>query len=244
MATGRDVPRRDGDGRRYGTARAGQRHDAVAQVAATRGNRNVARIMLVLTIIAAFGFLGLEWGDWSSANFRIDDSAYGTIYYVLTGTHFAHVLGRGRPARGGRDLLAGPGIYARASRRRRSGRVLLALRVRRLAGALRDDLPGAMRVAIFLVLTIAGALGATAARRPARRRHCWARRSSLRSWVWRARPVRRPSRFTRPTICVSRANRTVRPRRGRCRTTGSAGPRSGGCGWRRSLRSACWVWCR
>jgi cytochrome c oxidase subunit 3 len=80
---------------------------AVAQVAATRGNRNVARIMLVLTIIAAFGFLGLEWGDWSSANFRIDDSAYGTIYYVLTGTHFAHVLA-------GVVLLAAVAIFLRA----------------------------------------------------------------------------------------------------------------------------------
>ena len=64
----------------------------VAQAAATRGNRVVARLMLILTILAAFGFLGLEWMDWSSANFHIDGVAYATIYYALTGTHFAHVL--------------------------------------------------------------------------------------------------------------------------------------------------------
>jgi cytochrome c oxidase subunit 3 len=79
---------------------------AVAQAAATRGNRVVARVMLVLTIVAAFGFLGLEWSDWSSANFRIDDSAYATIYYLLTGTHFAHVLA-------GVVLLAAVAIFLR-----------------------------------------------------------------------------------------------------------------------------------
>jgi cytochrome c oxidase subunit 3 len=65
---------------------------AIAQVAAMRGGRVVARAMLVLTILAAIAFLVLEWNDWSSANFHLADNAYGTIYYVLTGTHFAHVV--------------------------------------------------------------------------------------------------------------------------------------------------------
>jgi len=64
----------------------------VAQVAATRGERRGARIMLIATIALAAAFLALEWHDWAQANFGVADSAYGTIYYVLTGTHFAHVL--------------------------------------------------------------------------------------------------------------------------------------------------------
>jgi cytochrome c oxidase subunit 3 len=77
---------------------------AVAQVAATRSNRVLARLMLLLTILAAFGFLGLEWMDWSNANFHINGVAYGTIYYALTGTHFAHVLA-------GAVLLAAVAIF-------------------------------------------------------------------------------------------------------------------------------------
>lgn len=63
----------------------------VAQVAAVHGNGSLARGMLAATIIAALGFLALELIGWQGANFHIADSAYATIYYVLTGTHFAHV---------------------------------------------------------------------------------------------------------------------------------------------------------
>ena len=80
---------------------------AVAQVAATRRSSAVARAMLALTIAAAVGFLALELSDWRNANFRIDTTAYGTIYYVLTGTHFAHVLA-------GVVLLAAVAIFLRA----------------------------------------------------------------------------------------------------------------------------------
>lgn len=65
---------------------------AIAQAAAARGSAFWARVMLVLTIAAALAFLAIEWHDWQSSNFAIDGSAYGTIYFVLTGTHFAHVL--------------------------------------------------------------------------------------------------------------------------------------------------------
>ena len=77
-----------------------------AQMAATRGGRVQARVMLALTIVVAVAFLGLEWSDWSRANFAINGSAYGTIYYVLTGTHFAHVLA-------GVVLLAAVAIFLR-----------------------------------------------------------------------------------------------------------------------------------
>jgi cytochrome c oxidase subunit III len=78
----------------------------IAQSAAMRGNRVSARLMLLLTIALAISFLGLEWSDWAHANFAIDDSAYGTIYYVLTGTHFVHVLA-------GVVLLAAVAIFLR-----------------------------------------------------------------------------------------------------------------------------------
>lgn len=64
---------------------------AIAQVAAIKRNRIVARAMLGLTILAAFGFLYLELTDYYNANFTISSSPYGTVYYVLTGTHIAHV---------------------------------------------------------------------------------------------------------------------------------------------------------
>jgi len=80
---------------------------AIAQTGATHRKRLLARAMLVLTILAALGFLWLEWSDWHSANFRINDSAYATVYYVLTGTHFAHVLA-------GVVLLAAVAIFLRA----------------------------------------------------------------------------------------------------------------------------------
>lgn len=64
----------------------------VAQGAALRGGRVLARAMLVLTILCALGFLLLELNDWGSANFHIADSAYATIYFALTGTHFVHVV--------------------------------------------------------------------------------------------------------------------------------------------------------
>jgi cytochrome c oxidase subunit 3 len=64
---------------------------AIAQAAATRSARIVARAMLVLTILAALAFLALELADWNAANYHINDSAYATLYFGLTGTHFAHV---------------------------------------------------------------------------------------------------------------------------------------------------------
>lgn len=78
----------------------------IAQSAATRGGRRTARAMLAFTIVLAVAFLGLEWSDWAHANFAVNGSAYGTIYYVLTGTHFAHVFA-------GVVLLAAVSIFLR-----------------------------------------------------------------------------------------------------------------------------------
>jgi heme/copper-type cytochrome/quinol oxidase subunit 3 len=80
---------------------------AIAQAGAMGRRRVLARAMLALTILAALAFLWLEWSDWHSANFHIADSAYATVYFVLTGTHFAHVLA-------GVVLLAAVTIFLRA----------------------------------------------------------------------------------------------------------------------------------
>jgi heme/copper-type cytochrome/quinol oxidase subunit 3 len=80
---------------------------AIAQTGAMHGKRVLARAMLALTIAAALAFLWLEWHDWHSANFHIADNAYATVYYVLTGTHFAHVAA-------GVVLLAAVAIFVRA----------------------------------------------------------------------------------------------------------------------------------
>ena len=79
----------------------------VAQIAATNRGRVVARVMLGLTILAALGFLALELADWHAANFQVNGTAYATLYFVLTGTHFAHVAA-------GVVLMAAVAIFLRA----------------------------------------------------------------------------------------------------------------------------------
>ncbi|HTW85800.1 MAG TPA: cytochrome c oxidase subunit 3 [Candidatus Sulfotelmatobacter sp.] len=64
----------------------------IAQVAAGRGRRVVARAMLVLTLFFALGFAYIALDDWSRSNFKVNTDAYGTLFYCLTGTHLAHVL--------------------------------------------------------------------------------------------------------------------------------------------------------
>jgi cytochrome c oxidase subunit 3 len=64
----------------------------IAQAAGAKGRRGVARAMLVLTIGCALGFAYIALHDWAAADFRVDTDAYGTIFYVLTGTHLAHVI--------------------------------------------------------------------------------------------------------------------------------------------------------
>ena len=67
----------------------------IAQVAASKRNRRVARAVLVLTLFCALGFICTALRDWALANFQISSSAYGTLFFVLTGTHLAHVVAGG-----------------------------------------------------------------------------------------------------------------------------------------------------
>ncbi len=65
---------------------------SIAQIASSKKRRSVARAMLVLTIFCALGFTYVALREWSMVNFHVDTNAYGTVFYVLTGTHLAHVL--------------------------------------------------------------------------------------------------------------------------------------------------------
>jgi cytochrome c oxidase subunit 3 len=48
--------------------------------------------MLVLTLLCALAFVYVALDGWAHANFQVDTNAFGTMFYVLTGTHLAHVI--------------------------------------------------------------------------------------------------------------------------------------------------------
>jgi heme/copper-type cytochrome/quinol oxidase subunit 3 len=64
----------------------------IAQHSARLKRRGIARAMLVATLALALSFTSIALRDWHEANFHVDTNAYGTMFYVLTGTHLAHVL--------------------------------------------------------------------------------------------------------------------------------------------------------
>ena len=51
----------------------------------------VARTWLAFTIVLGLGYLAIAVRDWTTAPFRIDSNAYGSLYYVMTGIHAVHV---------------------------------------------------------------------------------------------------------------------------------------------------------
>jgi cytochrome c oxidase subunit 3 len=57
--------------------------------------------------------------DWAEANFHVDTNAYGTLFYVLTGTHLAHVLAGAVLLTAVTIFLAPPGVRGRSASRRR-----------------------------------------------------------------------------------------------------------------------------
>jgi cytochrome c oxidase subunit 3 len=48
--------------------------------------------MLVGTIFCALAFSYIALRGWSLANFSVDTNAFGTLFFVLTGVHLAHVI--------------------------------------------------------------------------------------------------------------------------------------------------------
>jgi cytochrome c oxidase subunit 3 len=58
--------------------------------------RDRTRPMLVwlgLTILLGAGFLGLQLYDYSLLGFGVRDGIFGSLFYVMTGLHMAHVFG-------------------------------------------------------------------------------------------------------------------------------------------------------
>ncbi len=57
------------------------------------GNLRRAMVWLGATIALGLGFLGLQLYDYSQLGFGLKDGTFGTLFYVMTGIHMAHVLG-------------------------------------------------------------------------------------------------------------------------------------------------------
>jgi cytochrome c oxidase subunit III len=72
-------------------ASSGTMHVAVR--AAERGDRRGAITWLGVTVMLGVLFLSNQVAEYAAASFDIDDHAYGSIFYLLTGFHGLHVLG-------------------------------------------------------------------------------------------------------------------------------------------------------
>lgn len=59
---------------------------------ARRGNLGLSRLALGLTLLLGSGFVVLSGIEWSKKPFALQDSAYSSIYFLLTGTHLTHVI--------------------------------------------------------------------------------------------------------------------------------------------------------
>jgi cytochrome c oxidase subunit 3 len=83
-----------------------------------------ATVCLGITIALGITFLGLQLYDYSQLGFGLKDGVFGTLFYVMTGIHMAHVVGgvvfltivfvqvlRGRLTRDHHDPLAAGTIY-------------------------------------------------------------------------------------------------------------------------------------
>jgi cytochrome c oxidase subunit 3 len=65
----------------------------VAVVAAERDDRRRAVRWLAVTAAMGAVFLANQVLEYAEASFQIDDHAYGSIFYLMTGFHGLHVLG-------------------------------------------------------------------------------------------------------------------------------------------------------
>jgi cytochrome c oxidase subunit 3 len=64
----------------------------IAQWAATKRRRGLARGMLVLTTFCALAFVFITLRGWQLTNFAVNTNAFGTLFFVTTGVHLAHVI--------------------------------------------------------------------------------------------------------------------------------------------------------
>jgi heme/copper-type cytochrome/quinol oxidase subunit 3 len=58
-----------------------------------RGEQRRAVVLLGVTIALGVAFLCLQLYDYSQLGFGVKDGAFGTLFYVMTGIHMAHVVG-------------------------------------------------------------------------------------------------------------------------------------------------------
>ena len=58
-----------------------------------RGDRRGLTRWLVVTLILGFTFLSLQIYDYAHLGFGLRDGIFATLFYTMTGFHFAHVLG-------------------------------------------------------------------------------------------------------------------------------------------------------
>ncbi len=58
-----------------------------------RGDQRRAVTFLAVTIALGVTFLLLQFYDYSQLGFGLKDGAFGTLFYVMTGIHMAHVFG-------------------------------------------------------------------------------------------------------------------------------------------------------
>src|SRR5919106_129047 len=72
-------------------ASSGAMHMAVQ--AARRDDRRQAVHWLGITTLMGLIFLSNQAGEYIQADFRLDDHAYGSIFYLMTGFHGLHVIG-------------------------------------------------------------------------------------------------------------------------------------------------------
>ena len=88
------------------------------------GSIRRAKVWLGITIGLGVAFLALQAYDYSQLGFGLKDGPFGTLFYVMTGIHMAHVIGgvvflslvfgqmaRGRLTRERHDPLSAGAIY-------------------------------------------------------------------------------------------------------------------------------------
>jgi heme/copper-type cytochrome/quinol oxidase subunit 3 len=96
----------------------------IAMRAIRGGASRRATLWLGITIGLGIAFLALQTYDYSQLGFGLKDGVFGTLFYVMTGIHMAHVVGgvvflalvfsqllRGRVTREHHDPLAAGAIY-------------------------------------------------------------------------------------------------------------------------------------
>jgi cytochrome c oxidase subunit 3 len=89
-----------------------------------RGASSRATVWLGVTIFLGLSFLALQLFDYSQLGFGLKDGPFGTLFYMMTGIHMAHVVGgvvflalvfgqatRGRLTQEHHDPLAAGAIY-------------------------------------------------------------------------------------------------------------------------------------